>query len=321
MKRVLALLFLAGSIAFPGSVHARVLRGAPPSKAVGTRFAALSRLSRIVNYSLDTPGRPALAPFLNSAVPKAAVLTGRAEAASGGEATPGGLPTGLKTSISRTFQALDSVLQDFTPETLQTMPVERLHALSALILEQLPGSRPAGTEDALEGIAALSEARVTSLLKRPDKRSIDGTPGEAPEPYLPKLIRYNGVPKEARVMPPVPRIFRHYGTKSGVSSILASLSLWNGHTPYVRAHGEGLLFDVFTDLTGVFLTLPGVSKAAVGVGGQKFPLFVDLLLLPRLPVLEIEPGRIFLIPLPARSSDAGPKLRVPVEIVRHGRAR
>ncbi|OGS05562.1 MAG: hypothetical protein A3G41_08205 [Elusimicrobia bacterium RIFCSPLOWO2_12_FULL_59_9] len=321
MKRVLVLLFLAGSIAFPGSVQARVLRGAPPSKAVGTRFAALSRLSRIVNYSLDTPGRPVLAPFLNSAVPKAAVLTGRAEGARGGEATPGDFPSGLKTSISvlRTFQALDSVLQDFTPETLQTMPVERLHALSALILEQLPGSRPAGTEDALEGVAALSEARVKSLLKRPGRRSMESAPSE---PYLPRLIHYKGVPKEARVMPPVPRIFRHYGTKSGVSSILASLSLWNGHTPYVRAHGEGLLFDVFTDLTGVFLTLPGVSKASVGVGGQKFPVFVDLLLSPRLPILEIEPGRIFLIPLPARMPpDAGPKLRVPVEIVRHGRAR
>lgn len=106
------------------------------------------------------------------------------------------------------------------------------------------------------------------------------------------------------------------------------------------------------DATGVFLTRPGIGGSEVGVPAREYPVYVDLLLPPGLPILELEGGKILMIPLAARtrgwvadlyrrwatrgespgiyragveeldrSGGLGPELAVPVTPLRSGRSR
>ncbi len=111
---------------------------------------------------------------------------------------------------------------------------------------------------------------------------------------------------------------------------------------------QGVHKKTFKDLTGVFLTLPAVPGDHVGVPAREFTHYVDVLVPENFPVLDVEKGRIFLIPLPGRTrswvadiyrrwiggGDAGmyaqsaerldaeggpgPELVVPLSVVDHG---
>lgn len=85
--------------------------------------------------------------------------------------------------------------------------------------------------------------------------------------------------------------FRHYfKTEDQKESALNDNSLIAGPVPYVQK--GGMRYD-YVDLVGVFLTKPEVEPDAVGVPGHN--LYIDLTLPPDTAVLEIEPGRIYMI--------------------------
>jgi hypothetical protein len=114
------------------------------------------------------------------------------------------------------------------------------------------------------------------------------------------MITSRGVPETVRRFDADGVVFRHYTTKEGLDSILKEKSLKNGFLPYVEL-ARALYTKTYRDLTGVFLTLPKVPGDHVGVPATDFTHYVDLLVPAGLPVLEIEKGAIFLVPLPART--------------------
>lgn len=120
-------------------------------------------------------------------------------------------------------------------------------------------------------------------------------------------------------------VFRHY-TRSlqSLDAIKQNSFLMSGIDPYIQ-----VLPDVekyrYADLTGIFLTLPGVAAGEVGVAGNDLP-YVDLRLPEEVPVLELEPGKIYLVPLYPHpttlemSRDASRHVGViPIQIVSEGK--
>jgi hypothetical protein len=164
------------------------------------------------------------------------------------------------------------------------------------------------------------------------------------------MITSRGVPETVKRIDAGGTVFRHYTTREGLDAILKENSLVNGFMPYVEL-AQALYRKTYRDLTGVFLTLPKVAGDRVGVPAKDFTHYVDLRVPRGLPVLEIEKGAIFLVPMPAstrgwvaelyrkwvrgeglnptyrgsvedveRDGGPGPSLAMPIEIVGHGRA-
>jgi hypothetical protein len=251
--------------------------------------------------------------------------------------------------VHEVLVAVNSVLKDIPAEELKAMPAEKLHGLAGLIMDQM---RPDAAEHAVEPVRQLSQtnlARVRSLLGKPMKETWLN-PGVS-ERHL-QEFSVEGVPEGVRVVPaPENMVFRHYTTEEGLGRISKLKRLWNGFLSYIQI-APGLYRKYFKDLTGVFLTVPGVAGSEVGVPKGQSPAYVDLRIPAGFPLLEIEPGKIFLIPMPGRTRDwvrsyymrwlkgeavgsgydemvqrvdseggPGPALSVPIEIVGQGKAR
>lgn len=104
-----------------------------------------------------------------------------------------------------------------------------------------------------------------------------------------------GVPSTAKWVPAKGQIWRHYKEPEVIERIAARGQIVSGIVPYVIVH-PGLSREVFQDLSGVFLTKPGVSPKSVGLeaGANSYVDFtLDAAKISE--VLQIESG-IFLVP-------------------------
>lgn len=117
--------------------------------------------------------------------------------------------------------------------------------------------------------------------RHPEQWSVWGVPDRV------KLFKSNGV------------VFRHFvPDKPTQDAIKKTGLLLSGYLPYVEV-APGVYKKTYFDLSGVFLTLDGVAPDHVGVKaqGQTQFYYLDLTVPDSVPVLEIEKGRIYLIPL------------------------
>ena len=250
----------------------------------------------------------------------------------------------------KTVASVNALLKDFTPEQIRDLPAADLQALSGLLFDHLRGA--AAGPASVTALAALSKASADKMLAlrgRPVKEILLN-PGH--NDMHPDDIEVHGVPKDVKVAAlPEGTVFRHYTTKEGYAEIVKSGALINGFVSYVQL-SRGTFKKIFKDLGGVFLTLPGVKGEQVGVPDSSYPYYVDVVVPAALTVLELEAGKIFMIPLPARTRgwiasmyrkwadgggpdgtyrkalvdlDAaggpGPDLSVPVKVVAQGDAR
>jgi hypothetical protein len=87
-------------------------------------------------------------------------------------------------------------------------------------------------------------------------------------------------------------VFRHYTSSGKVGSIGEANYLVTGPVAYVNSP------YIYTDLTGVFLTLPNCKQTDVGLDSTIHAAAIDLKIDSRITVLRIEPC-IFLVPGPA----------------------
>lgn len=155
------------------------------------------------------------------------------------------------------------------------------------------------------GIAAARE-RMKRLLELRGRETIPD-PSEVPTGFRmhPAEIHVDGVPISAAPFAHAGNVvFRHYIVeKDSVGSISDSSELLSGFLPYVVI-SPGVSKKLYRDLTGVFLTRPDVKPMDVGVTTPGASIdYIDFTLDSSVPVLEIEPGRIYLVPLPARYRD------------------
>ncbi|MFA6003623.1 MAG: hypothetical protein WC881_06105 [Elusimicrobiota bacterium] len=248
-------------------------------------------------------------------------------------------------SAVRSLEAVNAALKDFSPEQIRDMPQEDLSRLAGMVLDQAAGERGVVDVDAAALLAQAGLRKVAALRGRPlSERVLNPGHNDTHE----EMVDVYGVPEAVRQVSSEGRIFRHYTTAEGMKSILQEGGLWNGFLPYIEL-ARGVSHKSFKDLEGVFLTLPGMGGDRVGVPSRTFDHYVDIRISSKLPVLEVEPGRIFLIPMPARARSwfldiyrrwvlggdpkhyekslqefdsrggPGPELTVPVEIVAHGR--
>ncbi|MBI5241820.1 MAG: hypothetical protein HY926_15210 [Elusimicrobia bacterium] len=197
----------------------------------------------------------------------------------------------------KALESVNSVLKDFSPEELRSMPAEKLSRLAGLVLDQASGSQQAGDPEAVAALAEANLARIEKLRAVPVREKLIN-PGH-PDSHA-DMIDAAGVPESVKAVPHEGIVFRHYTTAEGLKSILEGGGLWNGFMPYVEM-AQGVYKKTFKDLTGVFLTVPGVPGDHVGVPAREFTHYVDVLVPKSFPVLDVEKGRIFLIPLPGRT--------------------
>jgi hypothetical protein len=245
----------------------------------------------------------------------------------------------------RVLEAVNAALKDFTPEQIRDMPADTLSSLASVIMDGAEGKEARAD---LAAVTALSEANLAKVerLRGPVTETLHN-PGH-PESHG-DMITSRGVPETVRRFDAGGTVFRHYTTKEGLDAILAEKSLRNGFMSYVEL-ARALYTKTYRDLTGIFLTLPKVEGDRVGVPAKEFQHYVDLRVPRGMPVLEIEKGAIFLVPMPARTrgwvadlyrkwvrgegvnptyqrtvseieseGGLGPSLSMPIEIVGHGR--
>jgi len=244
------------------------------------------------------------------------------------------------------IETVNSTLRDFSPAQIRDMPAEKLQALASVILDGAAGHHPKADLTAVSTLTEASLAKVERLRGKVTETLHNPGHNESHE----DLITVRGVPENVNRYDERGVVFRHYTSKKHLWSILREKSLWNGLTSYVQV-APGVFKKVFPDLAGVFLTLPGVAGESVGVPARKgYDHYVDLRVPAGLPILEIEKGAIYLIPMPGRtrgwiadlyrrwvagkgkdslyknavddveaSGGPGPELSVPIEIVGHGR--
>jgi hypothetical protein len=201
-------------------------------------------------------------------------------------------------SAKEILAAANAVLRDFSPEDIPSLAPGALESLREIVLDQLDPGR-AGRSSRMEGVKALA-ARRARLLE-----SLRGAPAE---PYRPYRSAYDGqevpvytreVPRSLKLVSGPRPVFRHYTSRKGLEGILRSSSLRNGILPYVRLV-SGCTRTYYEMLTGAFLTLPDRGGGSVGVPEDN-ACWVDLRVPDGIPVFEVEPGRIYLIPLPGRT--------------------
>jgi hypothetical protein len=225
------------------------------------------------------------------------------------------------------------------------MPADKLQALASVIMDGAAGRESRADLTAVSVLSEASLAKVEGL-----RGSVTETlhnPGHTESHE--DMISSRGVPETVKRYNADGVVFRHYTTAEGLDAILKEGSLRNGFMPYVQL-AKAVYRKTFRDLTGVFLTLPKVEGDRVGVPAKDFTHYVDLLVPAGLPVLEIEKGAIFLVPMPARTrgwvadlyrkwvrgegmsstyktsiedvekdGGVGPALSMPIEVVGHGR--
>lgn len=277
-------------------------------------------------------------------VSRAQALLARAQALPA--PAPAAAPAAPAAQPLRVLEAVNSTLRDFTPEQIRDMPDDELAALASVIMDGAAGGESRADLTAARALSKASLARVerlrgavTETLHNPGHNESHGD-----------MITSRGVPDAVKRFDAEGVVFRHYTTKEGLDAILKEKSLRNGFMPYVEL-ARALYTKTYRDLTGVFLTLPKVSGDQVGVPAKDFGFYVDLLVPRGLPVLEIEKGAIFLVPMPARTrgwvadlyrkwvkgedvnpvyrssvtdveadGGPGPSLAMPIKVVGHGRA-
>jgi len=272
-----------------------------PAVFDGTKLTVLLERAK----SLDASGVQAVAAQAKTKQPATgAAVSNQPTSASG------------KDKAYKLLEAANSVLKDVSPEKLRSMPVEQLHAVSSLIMDQAFGEG-APRQAVQDGITALAQAkleRILSLRGQPTNTIVLRRSSNSDEP---DHVRVQGVPPSIRAVRPVPdapldqtqrwskpgTVFRHYTTKEGLEAILASGVLHNGYRPLMTNLGTGVQ-NYYEELTGVFLTAPTVKGNVVGTPKERYPFYVDFKLPGNLPLLDVLPefpGIFFLIPLPART--------------------
>ena len=313
-----------------------------PAGATAARVPAAVTLGGMLSHAL--PAMNAL--VKNSPVPSPALLdTSRVAALiSRTQTLPAPLvaPTPL-----RLLEAVNATLRDFTPNQIRDMPAVTLKALASVIMDGEAGRAPRADATAASALAEAKAVKIERLRGRIEETL--NNPGHTDSHA--DIITARGVPENVRRFDSSGVVLRHYTTQEGLDAILREKSLWNGFVPYVEI-ARALYRKTYRDLTGVFLTLPKVRGDLVGVPAVEFNRYVDLRVSAGLPVLEIEKGSIYLIPLPGRTRDwiadlyrrwaaggamdstyavniaeverdggPGPALAVPIEIVGHGRVK
>lgn len=105
---------------------------------------------------------------------------------------------------------------------------------------------------------------------------------------------YHGVPDYVKPFNHKGVVFRHYfANEEQKKSALSTEALIAGPVAYAQVYFGGIRND-FPDLTGVFFTLPGVDPSEVGVPGRT--VYVDVELPDDTGLVEIEPGKIYMVP-------------------------
>ena len=203
-------------------------------------------------------------------------------------------PEGAK----KTIAAVNAVLKDFTPEQISKMPAEDIAALSGLLFDHM-GSPRADQRPGAQAAAVLARASADRMLAQRGKPMTEILLNPGHNDNHPDDIEVRGVTEGVK---PVESggVWRHYTTKDGYESIVKSGLLQNGYVPYVQL-SRGTFKKVFKDMNGLFLTKPGVDGGEVGVPKNEYPHFVDIVLPAAMTVLEIEAGKIWLVPLPGRA--------------------
>ncbi len=105
-----------------------------------------------------------------------------------------------------------------------------------------------------------------------------------------------GIPARLKQISTKGKVFRHYGPKEAIDAIKQSKVLMSGFVPYVEA-APGSYKKNWNDVTGAFLTLPDSSANTVGVLDARTATYVDVTLAEDVPVLELEAGLIYIIPM------------------------
>ncbi len=346
-----ALALVSRAPAHASAAAAAAAKGVRPSAAlahvgvlIGTALPGVSLAALNPIGSLPQGLQPAKAAVLLERASALEPKTLKAFSAPAGEA---GVQTADEGDRARdVLVAVNSVLRDIPVAELESMPADKLHGLAGLIMDQMSSEK--SKAQPVETVAQISEAslsRFAPTIGEPAEELSRGQLSRSPER---RIMR--GVPAETRVLRPVPGVvYRHYTTREGQKKILEGGGLRNGFMSYLQTSGRQW-YKVFKDLTGVFLTTPNKRGSEVGVSDSKNAYYVDIRLPKDLPLLEIEPGNIFLVPLPARTrrrvrekylewlktgkgdpmyrkmvekldkeGGLGPELNIPVEIVRHGR--
>ncbi|MEK7388779.1 MAG: hypothetical protein AAB036_03690 [Elusimicrobiota bacterium] len=252
--------------------------------------------------------------------PEKAALLLRAAIAADGAAVAAAAQQQPRVKAARLLLAVNSVLQHVSAQRLETLSNEQLQGIAAAIMDQAAPARLSGAGDSLSGLAALSHVRSEQLLS-PGNRRVKRAALQEASPWSPALTGVSGMPSSARGLetePGIevelggqsvamrPTVFRHYvADDDDLRRMQPDASgfghLFNAISSYVRDKRTWFgtsAADVYKDLTGVFLTLPGVDPAAVGVPGRK--AYLDVRIPADFPIFELEKGRIFLVPLPAQ---------------------
>ena len=294
-----------------------------PAEAAAVRVTApaavppLAQLAPLLGAALAAPNPSLPAPLAGSAaalptaVPasldaaRARVILERAQALPS-VARAAALPAGAKAEApapdapapTKALEAVNSVLKQVSPERLAAMSDSELNAVGGLILDAMNGAAPRADAEAVRVLSEAAEARLKPMAGRPAlERSLYKPAKEMHE----EEIDVVGLPEGARFgKTDGSEVFRHYTTAEGLSSIMGGGGLWNGFVAYVQ-RSSGLWRKTFKGLDGVFLTKPDVEGDRVGVPAKDFPHYVDVRVPAGLPLIELEKGRIFLIPLPART--------------------
>lgn len=271
-----------------GVLGAQVERAMPGLSPANLYVPGFAPLTAVQAADLKLPASAAPYPAAWNPA-RAAVLLERAKA-------EGAMPAAPEAAEAKPLlEKINAVLTDFTPQELAEMPAEELNGLIGVVMDQ-GGSFDALTERALPGAAALSRKRAALIKARL------GAQPEMDQPY-PNVLDGHEVPRYTRDAPAAARfleapypVLRHYLSEDRLAKVAAQGVLGNAVLPYVqRTHG--VWHDYYETLTGLFLTLPGVRADSVGVREHNAS-FVDVALSAAFPLLEIEPGRIYLVPMP-----------------------
>ncbi len=111
---------------------------------------------------------------------------------------------------------------------------------------------------------------------------------------------FEGVPSFLKKAKPKEyEVFRVYFEEKEVyEQVKKSNRLFSSLQPYVRFSPDK---EIYSDLTGVFLTKPNIPAQMVGLSQSANQYYIDITIDPNIQIYEIEKGRIYLIPLPKRN--------------------
>jgi hypothetical protein len=301
---LLAALFLAvpGFAAQVGELRAvpQAQLGALPADLKPLALRLRASIPTVLALDLSVPPANAGAPAgpAVAALPADARVTPAIYAADKAQALLGRLTAAEPEDAKKTVAAVNAVLKDFTPERIAKMPAEEIAALSGLLFDHM-GAPRADQRPGAEAAAVLARASAERMLSQRGKPMTEVLLNPGHNESHPDDIEVHGVVEDIK---PVESggVWRHYTTKDGYDAIVRSGVLQNGFVPYVRL-SRGTFRKVFKDMNGLFLTKPDVDGGDVGVPKSEYPHYVDIVLPAAMTVLEIEAGKIWLVPLPGRA--------------------